>query len=134
MKNILVALMFLLSINMVAQTNNMIIRISEIEIDSSYLQEYKNILQIEAKASVQKESGVVAIFPMYQKENPAQIRILEIYSNKSAYESHIKSPHFLKYKASTLKMVKSLRLIDMNSIDTETMKDIFCKLNRSYKK
>jgi quinol monooxygenase YgiN len=134
MKNILVALMFLLSINMVAQTNNMIIRISEIEIDSSYLQEYKNILQIEAKASVQKESGVVAIFPMYQKENPAQIRILEIYSNKSAYENHIKSPHFLKYKASTLKMVKSLRLIDMNSIDTETMKDIFSKLNRSYKK
>jgi len=134
MKNILVALMFLLSINMVAQTNNMMIRISEIEIDSSYLQEYKNILQIEAKASVQKESGVVAIFPMYQKENPAQIRILEIYSNKSAYENHIKSPHFLKYKASTLKMVKSLRLIDMNSIDTETMKDIFCKLNRSYKK
>ena len=134
MKNILVALMFLLSINMVAQTNNMIIRISEIEIDSSYLQEYKNILQIEAKASVQKESGVVAIFPMYQKENPAQIRILEIYSNKSAYENHIKSPHFLKYKASTLKMVKSLRLIDMNSIDTETMKDIFCKLNRSCKK
>jgi len=131
MKNILVALMFLLSINMVAQTNNMMIRISEIEIDSSYLQEYKNILQIEAKASVQKESGVVAIFPMYQKENPAQIRILEIYSNKSAYENHIKSPHFLKYKASTLKMVKSLRLIDMNSIDTETMKDIFSKLNRS---
>jgi len=134
MKNILVALMFLLSINMVAQTNNMMIRISEIEIDSSYLQEYKNILQIEAKASVQKESGVVAIFPMYQKENPAQIRILEIYSNKSAYENHIKSPHFLKYKASTLKMVKSLKLIDMNCIDTETMKDIFCKLNRSYKK
>lgn len=130
MKNILVALMFLLSINMVAQTNNMMIRISEIEIDSSYLQEYKNILQIEAKASVQKESGVVAIFPMYQKENPAQIRILEIYSNKSAYENHIKSPHFLKYKASTLKMVKSLKLIDMNSIDTETMKDIFRKLNR----
>jgi quinol monooxygenase YgiN len=130
MKNILVALMFLLSINMVAQTNTMMIRISEIEIDSSYLQEYKNILQIEAKASVQKESGVVAIFPMYQKENPTQIRILEIYSNKSAYENHIKSPHFLKYKASTLKMVKSLKLIDMNSIDTETMKDIFRKFNR----
>ena len=130
MKNILVPLMFLLSINMIAQTNNMIVRISEIEIDSLYLQEYTNILQIEAKASVQKEPGVVAIFPMYQKANPTQIRILEIYSNKSAYENHIKSPHFLKYKAGTLKMVKSLRLIDMNSIDTETMKDIFLKLNR----
>jgi 4-carboxymuconolactone decarboxylase len=130
MKNILVPLMFLLSINMVAQTNNMIVRISEIEIDSLYLQEYTNILQIEAKASVQKEPGVVAIFPMYQKANPTQIRILEIYSNKSAYENHIKSPHFLKYKAGTLKMVKSLKLVDMNSGDTETMKDIFRKLNR----
>lgn len=130
MKNILVPLMFLLSINMIAQTNNMIVRISEIEIDSLYLQEYTNILQIEAKASVQKEPGVVAIFPMYQKANPTQIRILEIYSNKSAYENHIKSPHFLKYKASTLKMVKSLKLVDMNSVDTETMKDIFRKLNR----
>lgn len=130
MKNILVPLMFLLSINMVAQTNNMIVRISEIEIDSLYLQEYTNILQIEAKASVQKEPGVVAIFPMYQKANPTQIRILEIYSNKSAYENHIKSPHFLKYKAGTLKMVKSLKLVDMNSVDTETMKDIFRKVNR----
>ena len=130
MKNILVPLMFLLSINMIAQTNNMIVRISEIEIDSLYLQEYTNILQIEAKASVQKEPGVVAIFPMYQKSNPTQIRILEIYSNKSAYENHIKSPHFLKYKAGTLKMVKSLKLVDMNSVDTETMKDIFRKLNR----
>ncbi len=130
MKNILVPLMFLLSINMIAQTNNMIVRISEIEIDSLYLQEYTNILQIEAKASVQKEPGVVAIFPMYQKANPTQIRILEIYSNKSAYENHIKSPHFLKYKASTLKMVKSLKLVDMNSVDTETMKDIFRKVNR----
>lgn len=130
MKFFLVPLMFLLSINMIAQTNNMIVRISEIEIDSLYLQEYTNILQIEAKASVQKEPGVVAIFPMYQKANPTQIRILEIYSNKSAYENHIKSPHFLKYKAGTLKMVKSLKLVDMNSVDTETMKDIFRKLNR----
>ena len=130
MKNILVPLMFLLSINMIAQTNNMIVRISEIEIDPLYLQEYTNILQIEAKASVQKEPGVVAIFPMYQKANPTQIRILEIYSNKSAYENHIKSPHFLKYKAGTLKMVKSLKLVDMNSVDTETMKDIFRKVNR----
>ncbi len=108
----------------------MIVRISEIEIDSLYLQEYTNILQIEAKASVQKEPGVVAIFPMYQKANPTQIRILEIYSNKSAYENHIKSPQFLKYKARTLKMVKSLKLVDMNSVDTETMKDIFRKVNR----
>jgi len=129
MKNILFTLLFLLSINMSAQTNTMMIRISEIEIDSSYLEEYNTILQIESKASVQTEPGVIAIFPIYQKENPTQIRILEIYADKSAYANHIKSPHFQKYKTSTLTMVKSLKLIDMNSLDMETMKEIFCKLN-----
>lgn len=47
--------------NMSAQTNTMLIRISEIEIDSIYLQEYNRILQIESRASVQKETGVIAI-------------------------------------------------------------------------
>lgn len=114
---------------MSAQTNNMMIRISEIEIDSSYLQEYKDILQVESKASVVNEPGVIAIFPMYQQENPNQIRILEIYANKAAYDNHIKSPHFQEYKTSTFKMVKSLKLIDMNSIDPETMSILFKKIN-----
>jgi quinol monooxygenase YgiN len=130
MKNILFTLMLFLSFNMLAQNNNMMIRISEIEIDSIYLKEYNNILQKESKASVQKEPGVIAIFPMYQKENPTQVRILEIYANKTAYEDHIKSPHFQEYKTSTLKMVKSLKLIDMKSIDPETMAELFRKLNQ----
>ena len=130
MKYILFTLLFLLSIKLSAQTNTMMIRLSEIEIDSCYLQEYKSILQSESKASVQIEPGVIAIFPMYEKENPTLIRILEIYANKDAYANHIKSPHFLKYKSSTLKMVKSLRLIDMSSIDPETMTEIFSKMKQ----
>jgi quinol monooxygenase YgiN len=130
MKHILFTLLFLLSITLSAQTNNMMIRLSEIEIDSCYLQEYKDILQVESNASVQIEPGVIAIYPMYEKENPTHIRILEIYANKDAYASHIKSPHFLKYKTSTLKMVKSLKLVDMHSIDPETMAKIFSKIKQ----
>lgn len=107
----------------------MLIRIAEIEIDSTYLQEYKRILQIESKASIEKETGVIAIFPLYQKEKPTQIRILEIYADKTAYQNHIKSPHFLEYKTSTIKMVKSLKLVDLNAIDPDTMAAIFHKLN-----
>ena len=59
-----------------------------------------------------------------------QIRILEIYANREAYEAHLKTPHFQKYKTSTLKMVKSLKLVDMNTIDSETMVDIFRKLKK----
>jgi len=129
MKYIL-AIMLFATTNISAQTKDMMIRLSEIEIDSSFLKEYKNILQEESRASVQLETGVIAIYPMYQKENPTQIRILEIYANRKAYESHLKTPHFQKYKTSTLKMVKSLKLVDMDNIDSQTMADIFRKLKQ----
>jgi quinol monooxygenase YgiN len=113
-----------------AQDNEMIVRISEIEIDSNYLAEYKAILKEEAEASVRLEPGVISIFPMYQKGNPTSVRILEIYASREAYESHLKTPHFQKYKTTTLKMVKSLTLIDMEALDAETMTTIFRKMKK----
>ena len=108
----------------------MIIRISEIEIEPSFLKEYLDILNEEASESVRLETGVISIFPMFQKENSNQIRILEIYADKNAYESHLKTKHFLKYKTTTIKMVKSLRLVDMEASDAITMKQIFKKIQK----
>lgn len=113
-----------------AQAKDMMIRISEIEIDSNYLKEYNSILREESRASVQLEAGVIAIYPLYQKENPTQVRILEIYANQNAYKAHLKTPHFQKYKTSTFKMVKSLKLVDMDNIDSLTMPEIFRKMHK----
>ena len=110
-----------------AQQKGMMVRISEIEIHPVYLENYKAILKEEAAASVKLEPGVIAIFPMFQKENPTQIRILEMYADKTSYEQHLKTPHFQKYKTTTLKMVKSLKLIDMEAMDVSTMPLIFKK-------
>lgn len=107
---------------------DMMIRISEIEIFPEHLEAYKSILKEEAAASVVKEQGVIAIFPMWQKQYPSQVRIVEIYADKAAYEKHLQTPHFKEYKTSTLKMVKELKLIDMESLDKETMRSIFRKL------
>lgn len=104
------------------------IRISEIEIDSNYVEEYNSILKEESRESMKLEPGVISIYPMYEKENRAQVRILEIYADRNAYESHLKTPHFQKYKTTTLKMVKSLKLIDMEAIDKQSMAEIFRKL------
>jgi quinol monooxygenase YgiN len=112
------------------QSGDMIIRISEIGIDSSYLKEYLSILKEEAEASVRLEPGVISIYPMFQKEKPTEIRILEIYANRKAYESHLQTPHFKYYKTTTLKMVKSLNLVEMDAIDVETMSKIFKKASK----
>ena len=124
---LIITLILLFSCNVFAQKRNKMIRISEIEIDSNYLKEYKSILKEESRASVKLEPGVIAIYPMYQKEHPTQVRILEIYASREAYELHLTTPHFQTYKSSTLKMVKSLKLIDMEAVDEETMPEIFRK-------
>ena len=113
-----------------AQQKEMMVRVSEIEIATDYLEEYKAILKEEAEASVKLEPDVISIFPMYQKNNPTQVRILEIYASRDAYESHLKTPHFQKYKTTTLKMVKSLKLVEMEAIDAETMAKIFEKMKK----
>ena len=113
----------------IAQGEDMIVRISEIEIHLNRLAEYNAILKEEAEASVRLEPGVIAIFPMSQKEKPTELRILEIYASREAYEAHLKTPHFQKYKTTTLEMVKSLKLVDMDARDAQTMATIFKKMH-----
>lgn len=108
--------------------HDLIIRICEIEIFPEHLEQYKTILKEEAAASLAKEPGVITIFPLFQKEQPTQARIVEIYADKAAYQAHLQTPHFEKYKTTTVKMVKDLKLVDMESLDKETMRSIFRKL------
>lgn len=112
-----------------AQEPGMLVRISEIEIFDQHLEDYRRILNEEAEASVRLEPGVLCIFPSAQKDNPAQIRILEIYASRDAYDAHIQSPHFQKYKNSTLEMVKALRLVDMEAMDAKGMPLVFKKMS-----
>ncbi|MGE3151324.1 MAG: carboxymuconolactone decarboxylase family protein [Nitrospiraceae bacterium] len=108
--------------------NDMLVRISEIQITPESRAEYLAILEEEARKSVESEPGVVSIFPMTLSDDRTQVRIVEIYKNQAAYESHIASPHFQRYKTSTSQMVTSLKLIDMAVLDGETMKKMFGKL------
>ena len=106
----------------------MIVRLAEIEVYPEHLQEYLKFAGEVDRLSVEREPGVVCLFPMQSAEDSTQIRILEIYASEEAYQSHIKTEHFLKYKQGTLHMVKSLRLPTMQPLDPETMNLIFSKL------
>lgn len=107
---------------------DMMIRIAEIEIVPEYLEQYNAILRDQSTKSLQVEPGVISIFPMYQKDKPTVLKLVEIYASKDAYDSHIKSEHFQFYKTTTLKMVKSLKLVEMGSINPGAMQLIFEKL------
>ena len=106
---------------------SMIVRIAEIEVYPQYLSEYLTFANEVDRLSVEREKGVVCLFPMQSAEDSTQIRILEIYASEEAYQDHLKTAHFQKYKQGTLHMVKSLKLPTMVPLDPETMKLIFMK-------
>jgi len=92
------------------------VRIAEIEINPGQLAAYKTLLAEEQEASVRIEPGVLMLHSAAIATEPTQIRLLEVYADQAAYEAHIRSPHFLKYKTLTERMIKSLKLIEATPI------------------
>jgi quinol monooxygenase YgiN len=99
-----------------AQAAPPVVRIAELEIEPASLEAYKAILTEEIETSVRVEPGVLSLNAVSIDDNPAHIRLLEVYASQAAYEAHLKAPHFVKYKVSTAGMVRSLKLISTTPI------------------
>ena len=94
-----------------------VVRIAKISVDPARLDEYKAALKEGMETAVRTEPGVLSYHAVSDKKNPANITILEVYEDVEAYESHIETPHFRKYKDLTQEMIVSLELIDVDVID-----------------
>lgn len=94
-----------------------IVRLSKIEVFPEYLEAYMEYATEVGEISLRTEPGVLTMYAVSEKENPCRITILETYADKEAYESHIASEHFQKYKQGTLHMVKTLVLSDQTPLD-----------------
>lgn len=105
----------------------MLVRIAEIEVHPQYLDEYLAAAKEIQQQSLAEEPGVLCLFPTQLNEDSTQIRILEIYASQEAYQHHIQTAHFQRYKQGTLHMVKSLKLQDLEPLAPETMNKIFKK-------
>ena len=93
-----------------------VVRIAELEIVPSRIADYKSLLAEEIAASIDREPGVLMLHAVSIKTAPHHIRLLEVYASQAAYEAHIQTPHFLKYKTATASMVAALRLIEVDPI------------------
>ncbi|NNU46563.1 antibiotic biosynthesis monooxygenase [Rhizobium sp. WYCCWR 11279] len=93
-----------------------VVRMAELEIDPETLESYRALLKEEIEASVALEDGVLSLSAVSIRDNPNRIRILEVYADQKAYEAHLRTPHFLKYKNQTVHMVTSLTLTEVDPI------------------
>ena len=94
-----------------------IVRLSKVEVYPQHLDEYLKYATEVGEISLRTEPGVLTMYAVSEKENPCKITILETYASREAYEKHIASEHFQKYKQGTLHMVKSLVLSDQTPLN-----------------
>lgn len=93
-----------------------IVRLARLQIDPAQLESYRAALTQEIATSVRVEPGVIALNAVAEKHDPTRITILEVYANEEAYQAHLKTPHFKEYKTSTVHMVKSLELVEVEPV------------------
>ena len=93
-----------------------LVRLSKITVDPARLDAYNAFLKEEIEASMRLEPGVLTLYATAEKDTPHRVTILEIYADRSAYESHLQTPHFKKYKQRTQEMVEKLELVDVSPL------------------
>ena len=93
-----------------------LVSLSKITVDPARLDAYNAFLKEEIEASMRLEPGVLTLYATAEKDTPHRVTILEIYADRSAYESHLQTPHFKKYKQRTQEMVEKLELVDVSPL------------------
>lgn len=104
--------------NGVIQTSE-IVRLSKVTIRSEMIQPYLAAVAECGRISMARESGVRMMYSMQSKQSLNCVTILEIYQDQEAYDRHIQTPHFLRYKQDTLQMIQKLELLDQNPLVPE---------------
>lgn len=100
------------------QTAKSVVRLARLEIHPQWLEAYKAAVVENAEASLRLEPGVLTMYAVAEKSDPCRITILETYADEASYRSHLQTPHFRKYKTGTLKMIRSLDLVETDPLNT----------------
>jgi len=99
---------------------NHYIRIAELEIDPDQVVAFAVAAREVGQASVRSEDGCLVLYAVAEKDDPGRVRVFEIYRSIAAYQEHLQTPHFKKFRATTDAMVKSRKLIDATPISLAT--------------
>ncbi len=99
-----------------AQAKIQMVRLAKIKVDPSQLEKYNQALKEQMATAIRLEPGVLTYYAVADKSDPSHITILEIYADTTAYQKHILTSHFKKYKDTVKDIVQSLELVDVNLI------------------
>jgi quinol monooxygenase YgiN len=95
-----------------AEAHGQYVRIAELEIDPTQIEAFKLAVTEGIETAVRVEPGVLVLYAVSEKDNPTRVRVFEVYTDADAYQTHLETPHFRKFRAVTEKMVVSRKLLD----------------------
>lgn len=98
------------------QDSNRMHRIAKIKVYAKQLDVYKSLLKEQMNTAINVEPGVLSYTAVADKKDATSILIFEVYASVEAYQSHMLTPHFKKYKDAVKDMVLSLELIETDLV------------------
>jgi quinol monooxygenase YgiN len=96
------------------------VRIAELAIDPAQVDAFAAAAREVGQASVRSEDGCLVLYAVAEKLVPSRVRVFEIYRDQAAYQAHLQTPHFKKFRATTDAMVKSRTLMDAAPLSLAT--------------
>ena len=117
-------LVFVLScfcgVAMAQESQSRYVRLAELEIDSAQADAFAAATREVGQASVRSEEGCLALYAVAEKDNPSRVRVFEIYRDPAAYQAHLQTAHFKKFRTTTETMVKARKLMDAVPVSLAT--------------
>jgi quinol monooxygenase YgiN len=96
------------------------VRVADIEVDPAQRDTFVAAVKDEMDESVRVEPGVLALYAVAEKDAPSRFRFFEIYADESAYDAHVASAHFMRYRTTTESMIRSRVLVQTVPIQLST--------------
>jgi quinol monooxygenase YgiN len=99
------------------------VRVADIEVDPEQREAFVSAVTEEMDESIRVEPGVLALYAVAEKGSPSRLRFFEIYADEAAYNAHLESLHFRKYRMATEPMIRSRTLIETVPIQLSSKMD-----------
>ena len=93
-----------------------IIRIFEMQIKPESVEQFKQLGEHNIRQSVNTEAGVLAMYVLTDKQDPAKFYIVEAYADEVAYQAHRNSAHFQAWLNGAKDMIVSRKVIETDPV------------------
>lgn len=79
----------------------------EVEVDPRHADDYRSVIERQARTSVEREAGCFQFDVAVDPENPNRFFLYEIYRDKSAFDAHLAAPHSKENGAATKPWIRN---------------------------